>query len=157
MKTAGPRGRSTAASPSPSRSTSRSRAQNAAYQVGFDLLSGDGLVLRSWHTDGPPDDWPPLSVGRSTLRCVIPAGMLNEGSYAVAPRADVYRSHWIVNGDEAVWFDVVKDHLESPFSWVRHPGPISPLLDWRMSDGGEEVAEPRVATGEDVTPSTPPV
>jgi lipopolysaccharide transport system ATP-binding protein len=106
---------------------------NAAYQVGFDLLSGGGLVLRTWHTDGPPDDWPQLPVGRHTLRSVIPAGLLNEGSYAVAPRADAYRSHWIVNGDEAVWFEVVKDHLESPFSWVRNPGPLAPLLDWQTA------------------------
>ena len=104
--------------------------ENAAYQVGFDLLSGDGLVLRSWHTDGPPDDWPPIGTGRSTLRCVLPAGLLNEGRYAIAPRADVYKSYWIVNGDEAVWFDVVKDHLESPFSWVKNPGPLAPLLEW---------------------------
>jgi lipopolysaccharide transport system ATP-binding protein len=103
---------------------------NPAYQVGFDLLSGGGPVLRSWHTDGPPDDWPPITVGRGTLRCVIPAGMLNEGRYAVAPRADVFQSHFIVNGDEAIWFDVAKDHLESPFSWVRNPGPLAPLLDW---------------------------
>ena len=109
--------------------------ENAAYQVGFDLLSGDGHVLRSWHTDGPPDDWPPIRTGRSTLRCVLPAGLLNEGRYAVAPRADVYKSYFIVNGDEAVWFDVVKDHLESPFSWVRNPGPLAPLLDWSVTDG----------------------
>ncbi len=64
---------------------------------------------------------------------MIPAGMLNEGSYAVAPRADVYKSHWIVNGDEAIWFEVIKDHLESPFSWVRNPGPLAPLLDWQVA------------------------
>ena len=106
---------------------------NAAYQVGFDLLSGGGLVLRTWHTDGPPDDWPELTAGHTTLRSVIPPGLLNEGSYAVAPRADAYRSHWIVNGDEAIWFEVVKDHLDSPFSWVRNPGPLAPLLDWRTA------------------------
>ena len=106
---------------------------NAAYQVGFDLLSGGGLVLRTWHTDGPPDDWPQLTVGQTTLRSVIPPGLLNEGSYAVAPRADAYRSHWIVNGDEAIWFEVVKDHLESPFSWVHNPGPLAPLLDWQTA------------------------
>ena len=64
-----------------------------------------------------------LDVGRSTLRCVLPAGMLNEGSYAVAPRADVYRSHWIVHGDDAIWFEVIKDHSDSPFSWISNPGP----------------------------------
>jgi lipopolysaccharide transport system ATP-binding protein len=109
---------------------------NSAYQVGFDLLAGGGPALRSWHTDGPPDDWPELKPGHNTLRCVIPSGMLNEGSYAIAPRADVFRSHWIVNGDEAIWFEVVKDHLESPFSWVRNPGPVAPLLEW------EAVSEP---------------
>jgi lipopolysaccharide transport system ATP-binding protein len=104
--------------------------ENAAYQVGFDLLSGDGVVLRSWHTDGPPDDWPPIATGRSTLRCALPVGLLNEGRFGVAPRADVYKSHFIVNGDDAIWFDVVKDHLESPFSWVSNPGVMAPLLDW---------------------------
>jgi lipopolysaccharide transport system ATP-binding protein len=106
--------------------------QNSAYQVGFDLLAGGGPALRSWHTDGPPDEWPALVPGHNTLRCVIPAGILNAGSYAVAPRADVFRSHWIVNGDEAIWFEVIKDHLESPFSWVRNPGPVAPLLEWQV-------------------------
>jgi len=114
---------------------------NAAYQVGFDLLAGGGPALRTWHTDGPPDDWPELGPGHNRLRCVVPAGMLNEGSYAVAPRADVFRSHWIINGDEAIWFEVVKDHLESPFSWVRNPGPVAPLLDWQAMPSQGSPAE----------------
>jgi lipopolysaccharide transport system ATP-binding protein len=129
---------------------------NGAYQVGFDLLSGDGLVFRTYHMDGPPDDWPQLKVGRNTLRSVIPAGLLNEGSFAVAPRAGVYRRYWIVNGDEAVWFDVVKDHFESPFSWLKHPGPVAPLLDWRLANGDASDAESGAATGEDVTAPSPP-
>ena len=129
---------------------------NEAYQVGFDLLSGEGLVFRTWHTDVPPDDWPLLTMGRHTLRCVIPPGMLNDGSYAVAPRAGVYRRYWIVNGDEAVWFDVVKDHFASPFSWIRHPGPVSPLLDWRMAEGHASDVEPSLASGGDVTPPALP-
>jgi lipopolysaccharide transport system ATP-binding protein len=129
---------------------------NAAYQVGFDLLSGGGLVLRTWHTDGPPDAWPQLAVGHNTLRSVIPTGLLNEGSYALAPRADVYRSHWIVNGDEAVWFDVVKDHLESPFSWVKNPGPLAPLLDWGVAKGDASDVGSLSESGGDVTAPTPP-
>ncbi len=129
---------------------------NSAYQVGFDLLSGGGLVLRTWHTDGPPDDWPPLTAGRNTLRSVIPAGMLNEGSYAVAPRADVYRSHWIVNGDEAVWFDVIKDHLESPFTWNTNPGPLAPLLEWNAVMGKAGEVESCPASDMDADASMPP-
>jgi len=109
--------------------------ENAAYQVGFDLLSGEGLLLRSWHTDGLPEDWPPVTTGRSTLRCELPAGLLNDGRYGVAPRADLYQSSWLVHGDDAIWFDVVKDHLESPFSWGKNPGPLAPQLDWSVMEG----------------------
>ena len=63
-----PRDRSTAAGPITVEIDVDIARTNAAYQVGFDLLSGGGLVLRSWHTDGPPDDWPPLKEGRNTLR-----------------------------------------------------------------------------------------
>jgi lipopolysaccharide transport system ATP-binding protein len=130
---------------------------SASYQVGFDLLSSGGVVLRSWHTDGPVDDWPPLEQGLNTLRCVVPAGMLNAGSYAVAPRADAYRSHWIVNGDDAVWFDVVKDHLDSPFSWVTNPGPLAMLLDWRSADGhGPDIEARETDSADAVSPPTPP-
>jgi lipopolysaccharide transport system ATP-binding protein len=109
--------------------------ENAAYQVGFDLLSSDGgLILRSWHTDGTPDDWPPIRTGRSTLRCELPAGILNEIRYGVAPRADVHSSHWLVHGDEAIWFDVVKDHGDSPFLWGWSPGALAPLLDWTLAE-----------------------
>jgi lipopolysaccharide transport system ATP-binding protein len=104
---------------------------NEGYQVGFDLVSANGLAFRTWHTDGDPEGWPLLPVGSSTLRCAVPAGVLNEGSYGVIPKADVYRSHWIVNGDDSVWFEVIKDHSESPFFWVRSPGPVAPVLEWQ--------------------------
>jgi hypothetical protein len=74
----------------------------------------------------------------------------------VAPRADVYRSHWIVNGDEAIWFDVVKDHLESPFTWNTNPGPLAPLLEWEAVAGSASDAEPWPTTDGDITAPTPP-
>jgi lipopolysaccharide transport system ATP-binding protein len=129
---------------------------NESYQVGFDLLSADGHVLRSWHTDGPPDDWPPIGTGPSTLRCVLPAGLLNQGRYAVAPRADVYRSYWIVNGDDAIWFEVVKDHLESPFSLVNNPGTLAPVLDWSVAEGTASAVASWSETGGNVTSAAPP-
>lgn len=101
-----------------------------AYEVGFDLLAEGGLVFRAWHTNPSPERWPPVTLGHNVLRCDIPPGLLNEGSYAVAPRAAVHLMHWIVNGDDAVWFEVIKDHSDSPFFWVRHPGPIAPVLEW---------------------------
>ena len=113
---------------------------NEGYQVGFDLVSANGLAFRTWHTDGDPQRWPGLPIGRSTLRCTIPPGVLNEGSYGVVPKADVYRSHWIVNSDDSVWFEVIKDHSESPYFWVRSPGPVAPVLDWQAL--GSEIDGP---------------
>ena len=104
--------------------------QDVGYQVGFDLLAAGGPVFRTWHTDCSPEDWPQLVIGRNLLRCTIPAGILNEGSYAVMPRADVHRSHWIVHGDDAVWFEVIKDHSDSPYFWIRSPGALAPVLAW---------------------------
>ena len=113
---------------------------NEGYQVGFDLLAAGGQVFRTWHTDASPQDWPPLVVGRNLLRCTMPAGMLNEGSYAVAPRADVHRSHWIIHGDDAIWFEVIKDHSDSPFFWIRSPGAIAPVLEWEALPSGDAVS-----------------
>ena len=112
---------------------------NEGYQVGFDLMAAGGQVFRTWHTDGSPDDWPPLVAGHNLLRCTIPAGMLNEGSYAVTPRADVHRSHWIVHGDDAIWFEVIKDHSASPFFWIRSPGAIAPVLAWEALPSDDAV------------------
>ena len=128
---------------------------NEGYQVGFDLMAAGGLALRSWHTDGSPDGWPPLPAGKGTLRCVIPAGMLNEGSYSIAPRADVYRSHWIVKGDDAIWFEVIKDHSESPYFWARRPGPVAPVLEWTAAPG-EGDDDPRVRAGDPISAPSPP-
>jgi lipopolysaccharide transport system ATP-binding protein len=130
---------------------------NGSYQVGFDLLSGGGVVLRTWHTDGPPEVWPEIGVGRSTLRCTIPAGLLNDDSYAVVPRAGVYRSHWLVNGDESVWFDAVKDHLSSPYSWIKNPGSIAPQLDWQAVAAAGEAHQAVAPTADGApTRTTPP-
>ncbi|MFA4966502.1 MAG: polysaccharide ABC transporter ATP-binding protein [Thermoleophilia bacterium] len=127
---------------------------NEAYQVGFDLICANGLAFRSWHTDGDPGGWPALPVGDTTLRCTVPAGVLNEGSYGVVPRADVYRSHWIVNGDDSVWFEVIKDHSESPYFWTRNPGPVAPVLEWRSDLPADDTDTP-AAPDAPQTPSFP--
>jgi len=126
--------------------------ENDGYQVGFDLLSADGLILRTWHTDGPEADWPPLRAGRSTLRCELPAAFLNEGRYAVAPRADVYRTYWLVNGEDAIWFEVMKDHLESPFSLATGPGLVAPVLHWCGAD--DRAGDGKLTAVEEYRPSS---
>ena len=68
----------------------------SALCIGFDLATADGaVVLRSYQTDGPTEEWPQLVVGRNVLECEIPAGLLNDGRYLVLPRLSIHRVRWI--------------------------------------------------------------
>jgi lipopolysaccharide transport system ATP-binding protein len=103
-----------------------------ALTIGFDLVAADGaVVMRSFHTDGPPDDWPPLHVGRNALSCTIPAGLLNDGRYFVMPRVSLYWVRWIVHGDSVVSFEVHRDPGLSPYAITSRPGAIAPTLEWQ--------------------------
>jgi len=103
-----------------------------ALKVGFDLVTGDGsLVLRSEQTDAAEADWPKLHLGRNTILCTIPAGLLNDGRYLVMPRISVHNVRWIVNGDSVVSFEVARDSGGSPLIGGR-PGAIAPKLPWHI-------------------------
>jgi lipopolysaccharide transport system ATP-binding protein len=108
---------------------------HSALCVGFDLVTGDGTVVaRSYQTDLSPEDWPVPRAGENRWHCVIPAGLLNAGTYCVCPRIGMHNMYWIVNLDPVVRFEVVLDHGVSPF-WNslnarNRPGIISPILEW---------------------------
>ena len=100
-------------------------------QVGFDLMTSDGTtVLRTLHTDGDESDWPALQPGLNRLRCEIPPRLLNDGRYAIAPRARIKGGHWAMQTSEVVLFDVVYDHAELGHGWTGQPGCIAPILTW---------------------------
>lgn len=103
--------------------------------IGFDLLSQHGgIVLRSYHNDGHPNDWPSIVEGMNSLRCRLPKALFNAGSYSVCPKVSLHRQNWIINAGPEVWFDVDLAHSESPFwsslSVGSRPGLISPILEW---------------------------
>jgi lipopolysaccharide transport system ATP-binding protein len=103
-----------------------------ALTIGFDLVAADGAVaMRSFHTDGPPDQWPSLHLGRNALSCTIPAGLLNDGRYFVMPRVSLYCVRWIVHADSVVSFDVHRDPGPSPYAITSRPGAIAPTLGWQ--------------------------
>jgi lipopolysaccharide transport system ATP-binding protein len=98
--------------------------------IGFDLANSDGtVVLRSYQTDAPQEAWPMLRLGRNSIRCTIPAGLLNDGRYLVMPRVSIHNVRWIVNGDSVVSFEVDRDAGGSPLIGGR-PGTIAPILPW---------------------------
>jgi lipopolysaccharide transport system ATP-binding protein len=108
-------------------------ARDPAFTAGFELATPDGaVVFRSYHTDVPEDVVPVLTPGRNAIQCVIPAGLLNGGRYAINLRISLHFARWIVHEDTVVSFDVIADHGESLFlnSAAVRPGLIAPILDW---------------------------
>jgi hypothetical protein len=107
--------------------------------VGFDLLTSEGYVVaRSYQTDNPSAKWPSLQRGGNTWRCVIPAELLNGGSYYISPKIGLHNMYWIVNLDTVVRFEVLLDHGVSPF-WnvldkTNRPGIIAPIFRWYSQD-----------------------
>ncbi len=107
--------------------------------VGFDLFTAEGgEVARSYQTDSLPEEWPTLHKGENIWRCVIPAGLLNAGSYYISPKIGMHNMYWIVNLDTVVRFEVLLDHGVSPF-WnvldkTNRPGVIAPIFRWYSQD-----------------------
>ena len=104
--------------------------------IGFDLTLSDGTVaFRTYHTDAPPRQRPPLAAGRNRLECVIPPHFLNEGRYTVRPRISIDRVRWIVHGGN-VSFEVHRDPGGSLVALARKPGAVAPLLPWQRVETG---------------------
>ncbi len=109
--------------------------------VGIDLINRDGIIVfRTNQNDRGEQHWPELKIGHNKLRCFIPPGLLNFGTYAVAPKIGLHAIAWVVNGDAEVRFDVQLDHSDSPF-WhsqdpYKFPGVLAPCLDWSKVDDG---------------------
>ena len=117
--------------------------------VGFDLTTADGTeVFRTRHNDDAPELWPRLEIGRNVLDCEIPARMLNEGRFLVVPRISIHTRSWVVEGEATVGFEVHRVPFESPLSYRKRPGPLAPLLPWRVAHDGLSRHEDGAQLGE---------
>ena len=106
--------------------------------IGFDLATSDGtVVLRTYQTDTAQEDWPGLVVGRNSIGCAIPAGLLNSGQYFVMPRIGLHYVRWIVHMDSVISFEVHRGREASPYRTSERPGTIAPVLGWRIMDTQE--------------------
>ena len=79
--------------------------------IGFDLATSDGtVVLRTYQTDTAQEEWPRLAIGRNSIGCSIPAGLLNSGRYFVMPRIGLHYVRWIVHMESVISFEVHRGH-----------------------------------------------
>lgn len=125
-------------------------------QVGFDLLTADGLSLfQSFHTDLAAAN--PTKPGDYEVHCEIPANLLNKGRYVVSPMVALYFTQWVVrhNAEAELRFDVNLDHPASPMWYSPREGVLAPALRWELIPLGElPVSVPSADTpGRDDAPS----
>ena len=107
--------------------------------VGFGLYNKHNiLIFRSYNTDADEEKQPRLKIGKNTLRFVIPGGLLNAGTYYLAPSIDIANVKWLMNDElkqNRIFFDVYFDHSNSKIMStinsypLSHPGAICPILE----------------------------
>jgi lipopolysaccharide transport system ATP-binding protein len=102
--------------------------------VGFALSTSDGdVVCIATHTDGVIDQWPAITPGLNRLTARIPAQLLNEGSYKVELRVNLFNQKWIsrpgVNAP-SIKFTVHGGLSQSPHWITARPGSIAPHIEF---------------------------
>jgi len=103
--------------------------------IGFDVLTESGMtILRTYHNDGSPENWPTLKVGLNSIICELPEDFFNEGTYYISPKISHHFKKWIINSDPLLSFEVEINHGISPF-WNRisksnRPGALTKILPW---------------------------
>jgi len=110
------------------------RFLHSALCVGFELQTADGILLwRTYHNDGPQDEWPVLKQGVNRIRCTIPPGWLNHGNFMICPRVSLHCIKWIIVQGGEIAFSMTTDHARSPL-WAStaedRPGILAPELQW---------------------------
>lgn len=104
----------------------------SSFSPAFSLHAPDGsTVFSSAATEVAESERPRLVEGRNSLRCVIPAGLLNSGRYSISLRFAMHMTRFVAYEDNIVEFDVVADHGESLFLASQdRAGVIAPILPW---------------------------
>jgi lipopolysaccharide transport system ATP-binding protein len=74
-----------------------------------------------------------LDPGHYRAYCLIPANLLNEGSYRIKVLAVENETRVILQVDEAVSFEVNKSLVRRNAYYGKVPGLINPIFDWRMN------------------------
>ena len=102
--------------------------------IAFDLSTADGVVLfRSHHTDDSDENWPEFTVGRNTIRCIIPPNLLKLSTYLISARIGLHFGSRIVYTDPLLAFTVIDGRPNSRFWRFRQNRPevIAPVLPWQ--------------------------
>jgi lipopolysaccharide transport system ATP-binding protein len=103
-------------------------------RIGFDVTTPEGhLLYRAFHDDLVPGERlvPP---GRWTVRCEIPANLLNQGFYSIHARIKINQFRWCVQEDNVLQLEVTDQAIVDGRDQAR-PGVIFPGFEWELEAG----------------------
>ncbi len=101
---------------------------------------GGELLYRSCQTDGKPEEWPRIRLGRTVLRAKIPSRLLNEGVYRLTLIAALHNREWIFDPNRAsptVFLGLQGSLSESPIQSKKRSGFLAPVLRWESCENDE--------------------
>jgi lipopolysaccharide transport system ATP-binding protein len=110
------------------------RQPDPALNVAIALYSENGdLLFVSYTSDQAEAQWPQLLVGPTRLRVLIPARLLNEGSYRIELLASLHYRAWLLEPSRnapSVTFSIQGGLSDSPYWDHKRPGLLGPVLAW---------------------------
>jgi lipopolysaccharide transport system ATP-binding protein len=110
------------------------RKKDSTLMIGFQLYTEDGVMLfGSAFTDGKPEQWPPIEIGRTLLRMKFPKNLLNEGVYKLELNGGLMHRDWFfLPGREnpSIYLEIKGGLSNSPYWTGKRMGLIAPLLKW---------------------------
>jgi len=107
--------------------------------IGFDVTNENGVtILRTYHNDGQPDNWPKLKLGLNSIVCELPEDFFNAGTFYISPKISLHFKKWIINSDPLLSFEVELNHGVSPFwnrvSKANRQGALAIILPWHDNE-----------------------
>ncbi|MBN9600223.1 MAG: ATP-binding cassette domain-containing protein [Afipia sp.] len=109
-----------------------------ALNLGMALYTSEGeLLFWSCTTDSAEESWPSSAPGPFTLRCEIPARLLNEGAYRIEYISSLHFQRWVQapnSGGPAIDFQIRGGLSDSPLWSAVRPGVLAPVLQWIRDD-----------------------
>jgi len=110
-------------------------------RVGLYLATSRGEpVLTSFDTDAPQafETWTARPAGRYVSRCLVPANLLNGGTFVLGVNASAFRIRSYLTEERALTLTV--DPTGAPGSHWAEPrgGPIRPALEWDISEMSDQ-------------------
>jgi lipopolysaccharide transport system ATP-binding protein len=110
--------------------------ESSLYTIGFQIKnSHKSLLFMSFSSDMSGPERPVINKGMVTLRCKIPARLLNEGLYRISIIAGIHNKYWILSPEDrtpTIELFIKGKLSDSEFWKTARSGILAPVCSWEI-------------------------